>query len=74
MVCYMKHILYKLKKIKIAFEQHWSINSKLCRPTFNYFKFHAISYLIQFIRDYDNAVNYNTAHSEPLHKYLLKAF
>ena len=40
---YMEHALYKLEKIKIAFEQHQSIDSKLCQPTFNYPKFHAIS-------------------------------
>ena len=32
---YMKHALYKLKKIKIAFEHHWLIDTKLCQPTFN---------------------------------------
>ncbi len=40
---YIKHILYRLEKTKIAFEQHRPINFKLCRPTFNYPKFHAIS-------------------------------
>ena len=36
---YMKHILYRLNKIKIAFENHCSINPKQFSPTFNYLKF-----------------------------------
>ncbi len=27
---YMEHALYRLEKTKIAFEQHWPIDSKLC--------------------------------------------
>ena len=70
----MEHVLYRLEKTKIAFEHHQPINSKLCQPTFNYPKFYAISHFVQYIRDYGSAVNYNTAHSEAAHKYLLKAF
>ncbi len=71
---YIEHALYRLEKTKIAFEQHRPINSKLCRPTFNYLKFHAISHFVQCIQDYGSAVNYNTAHSEAVYKYLLNAF
>ncbi len=58
---YMEQALYKLEKTKIAFEQHWPINFKLCRPTFNYPKFHAISHFVKCIRDYGSAVNYDIA-------------
>ncbi len=71
---YIEHALYRLEKTKIAFKQHWPINSKLCRPTFNYPKFHTISHFVQCIQDYGSAVNYDTAYSETAHKYLLKAF
>ena len=71
---YMEHALYRLKKTKIAFEQHRTIDSKLCWPTFNYPKFHAISHFVQCIQDYGSTVNYNTAHSETAYKYLFKAF
>ncbi len=71
---YIKHVLYRLEKTKIAFEQHRPIDSKLCRPNFNYPKFHAISHFVHCIRDYGSAVNYDTAHSKGAHKYLLKAF
>ncbi len=27
---YIEHVLYRLEKTKIAFEQHWLIDSKLC--------------------------------------------
>ena len=71
---YMEHALYRLEKTKIAFEHHRPIDSKLYRPTFNYPKFHAVTHFAQCIRDYGSAVNYDTAHSEAAHKYLLKAF
>ena len=71
---YMEHALYRLEKTKIAFEHHRPIDSKLCRPTFNYPKFHAVTHFAQCIRDYGSAVNYDTAHSKTAHKYLLKAF
>ena len=71
---YMEHALYKLDKTKIAFENHHLINVKLFRLTFNYPKFHAMTYFVQCIRDYGSAINYDTAHSEAAHKYLLKAF
>ena len=71
---YMEHALYKLKMTKIAFEYHRPIDSKLCRSTFNYPKFHAITHFAQCIRDYSSAINYDTAHSKAAHKYLLKAF
>ena len=74
MLHYMKHALYRLEKTKIAFEQHWPIDSKLCQPTFNYPKFHAISHFVQSIWDYGSVVNYNIAYSEAANKYFLKAF
>ena len=71
---YMKHALYRLENTKIVFEHHRPINSKLCQPTFNYPKFHAISHFVQCIWDYSSAINYNIAHNKAAHKYLLKTF
>ena len=71
---YMGHALYRLEKIKIAFEYYQTINSKLCQPTFNYSKFYAVTHFAQFIRDYGSAVNYDTAHSKAAHKYFFKTF
>ena len=71
---YIEHALYRLEKTKIAFEHHRPIDAKLCRPIFNYPKFHATSNFIQCIRDYGSAVNYDTTYSKAVHKYLLKAF
>ena len=73
-LCYIEHTLYRFEKTKIAFEQHWHIDSKLCQPIFNYLKFHAINHFVQSIRDYNSAVNYDTAYSETAHKYFLKTF
>ena len=73
-LCYMEHALYKLENRKIAFKHHQPINFKLCRPTFNYHKFNAISHFVQCIWDYGSAVNYNTAYSKAVYKYFLKAF
>ena len=70
----MGHALYRLDKIKIAFENHCLINIKLFRLTFNYLKFHAIIYFLQCIQDYGSAINYDTKYSETVYKYFLKAF
>ncbi len=43
---YIELALYRLEKTKITFEQHWPIDSKLCRLTFNYPKFHAINHFV----------------------------
>ena len=43
---YIEYALYRLKKPKIAFEHHRPIDSKLCQPTFNYFKFYAMSHFV----------------------------
>ena len=74
MLRYMERALYKLEKIKIIFEYHRPIDSKLCRLTFNYSKFYAVTHFAQCIRDYGSAINYDTVHSKAAHKYLLKAF
>ncbi len=71
---YMEHALYRLEKIKIAFEHYRLIDLMLYQPAFNYPNFHAISHFVQCIRNYDSAINYDTAHSETAHKYLLKTF
>lgn len=68
----MKHVLYRLEKINIAFESYYSINAKLCQSTFNYPKFLIINHFVQYIRNYGSAVNYDTVHSKVAHKYLLK--
>ena len=71
---YMEHALYKLDKIKIAFENHRLINIKLFQPTFNYPKFHTMTYFVQCICDYGSKINYDTAHREAAYKHLFKAF
>ena len=74
MLWYIEHALYRLEKTKIAFQHHWLIDSRLCRPMFNYPKFHSVTQSVQCIRDYDSAVNYDTTNSKAAHKYLLQAF
>ena len=69
-----KHALYGLEMTKIAFRYHRPIDAKLCQETFNYPKFHATNHFVQYIWDYGNSVNYDTAHNKLAHKYLFKAF
>lgn len=71
---YIEHMLYKLEKIKIVFEQYWPINAKLYQSIFNCPKFYEIYHFIQCIWDYSSIVNYNTAHSKAVYKYFLKTF
>ncbi len=73
-IFYMEHILYRLDKTKIGFENHRLIDAKLFQPTFNYLKFSAMTYFVKYIQDYGSAINYDMAHSEIAFKYLLKAF
>ena len=70
----MEHNLYRLDKTKIAFENHRPIDIRLFRPTFNYPKFYTMTHFVQCIWDCSSAINYDTAHSKAMHKYLLKAF
>ena len=70
----MQHVLHRLEKTKIVFEQYWPIDVKICRPIFNYPKFYVTSHFIQCIWDYDSTVNYDTAHSKAAHKYVLETF
>ena len=46
---YTDHALYRFDKTKIAFENHRPIDAKLFRPTFNYPKFHAMTYFVKCI-------------------------
>ena len=71
---YMLHVLYRLDKTKIAFENHCPINVKLIQPTFNYLKFYAMTNFVQYIRNYNSTINYDTAHNEVAYKYFLKTF
>lgn len=74
MLSYIEHVLYTLLKTKIALEQYWLINAKLCQLIFNYPKFLPISHFVRWIWDYCNAVNYDTAQSEMAHKHYFKVF
>lgn len=71
---YIEHVLYRLEKTKIAFEDHQLIDPKLFWPNLNYPKFYAISHFVSYIWDDGSIVNYNIAHSKAAHKYLFKAF
>ncbi len=71
---YIEYTLYRLDKTKNVFENHYPIEAKLFRPTFNYSKFYAITHFVKCIQDYKSAINYNTTYSEVAHKYLFKAF
>lgn len=68
---YIKHTLYKINTI---FDNHYIINVKLLQPIFNYPKFYAMTYFIQYIQDYNIIINYNTAYSKVVYKYFLKLF
>ncbi len=71
---YMEYALYRLDKTKIMFENHYPINAKLFQPTFNYPKFHTMTDFVKCIRDYGSAINYDTVHSEAVHKYFPQTF
>ena len=74
MLRYIEYKLYKPEKIKLVFELHRPINSKLYWPIFNFPKFQAICHFIECIWGSGGAVNYDIAYSKRGHKYLFKAF
>lgn len=57
---YIKFSLYRLKKIKIAFENNCPIDVILFRPIYNDLKFYVVIHLNQFIWAYISTINYNT--------------
>lgn len=73
-LCYIEHTLYKGENTETLFEYHQLIDSKLCQLTFNYPKFYAINYFVQFIWNYSSVVNQNTAYSKTAYKYYFKFF
>lgn len=74
MLCYIKHVLYRLEKIKIVCESYRFIDAKLHQLTFKDPKFYTISYFIQYIKDYDSLVNYDIAYNKAAYKYFSKLF
>lgn len=71
---YIKQALHRLDKIKIVFENHYPINAKLFRPTFNYPKFYNMTDFVKCIQDWESIITYDTGYNKIAHKYFYKAF
>lgn len=74
MLQYIEHILCELEQSKIAFEKQRLINLQLSPQIFNYLKFYIISQLVQYIKDYGTAINYDIVYINVIYKYFLKTF
>ena len=71
---YMKQAIYWINYFKWAFTNYQSINKKDEKSHFNIFKLHSITYYVNQIRLFENAVEMNSAYFEIMHKYFVKAF
>jgi hypothetical protein len=71
---YLEHALFQLKKLKNVFHHLQSECSDTDVNHFNISKLHVMTYYASQIWKYDNADNFNTKHSEIVHKYLIKIF
>lgn len=73
-LAYMNHVLLRLNILKKIFRALRSTDFDINEGHFNFFKFHAITHYIRFIRNYGVVDEFDISHSEVAHKYLVKAF
>ncbi len=71
---YLEHALFQLNKLKNVFHHLRSEHSDTDIDYFNISKLHAMTHYASQIRRYDSADNFNTKHSEIVHKHLIKIF
>ncbi len=71
---YLEHALFQLNKLKNVFHHLQSEHSDTNVDHFNISKLHAMIHYASWIRRYDSADNFNTKHSEIIHKHLIKIF
>ncbi len=71
---YLDQTLFRLNAYKKIFRSTRSIEHEIEKNHFNFFKFHAITHYVDFIRKYEIANEYDTFHDEIRHKYMIKEF
>ncbi len=71
---YLEHALFQLNKLRNVFRHLWFEHSDTDINHFNISKLHAMAHYASQIWRYDSADNFNTKHSEIVHKYLIKIF
>jgi hypothetical protein len=71
---YLQHAIYRMNVFKSIFVSARSSNKKTEKEHFNFFKFHVMTHYAAFIRKYKTADEYDIAHDEVRHKYMLKEY
>ena len=71
---YMQTTLHNIDRLKMIFKNSRSINKKIKRKYFNFFKFHVIIYYADNIRKFGNIVKINNSYNENIHKFIIKNF
>jgi hypothetical protein len=71
---YFQHAIYRMNVFKSIFIFARSSNKKTEKKHFNFFKFHVMIYYAAFIHKYETADEYDIAHDEIKHKYMLKEY
>jgi hypothetical protein len=71
---YLNHALFRLNAYKKIFRHSRLKKHEIEKNHFNFFKFHAITHYVDFIRRYEVANEYDIFHDETRHKYMIKKF
>jgi hypothetical protein len=71
---YLQHAIYRMNVFKSTFVSARSSNRETKKEHFNFFKFHVMTHYAAFIRKYETADEYDIAHDEVKHKYMLKKY
>ncbi len=71
---YLDQTLFRFDAYKKIFRHSRFKEHEIEKNHFNFFKFHAITHYVDFIKRYEIANKYNTSHDETRHKYMIKKF
>jgi hypothetical protein len=71
---YLEHALYRLNKLKRAFEANRPMTKDTTEAHFNYPKFHALTHFPEYIKSYGSIDAYSTSPFEHLHRVLVKTY
>ena len=67
-------ILKNINELKKTFIKFRSVNRRINRKQFNFFKFHVLIHYLKCIRYFENIVEMNNSYDECAHKFIIKKF
>ena len=70
----MEHTLYQIDKLKGVFQSFQPKAKDLDKGHFNFPKFHAMTYFMDYIHQFSAVDSYNILNGEAAYKYIIKAY